>query len=62
MHSSTGEVDTSGVVEHGYEYKFLSDSIVPLQNPVGEDIGDKLLLRKIIDISLVYQKFPIIIG
>ncbi len=25
-------------VEHSYEYRFLSDSMVPLKNPVGEDI------------------------
>ena len=32
------ESRTPGVVAHAYEYRFLDDTIVPLENPVGEDI------------------------
>ncbi len=31
-------------VENALEYRLLSDSLVPLAHPVGEDIGDRLLL------------------
>lgn len=44
MQGSTGEKDIDLPVENAYEYKFLTDSLVPLCNPVGEDIGDHVLL------------------
>jgi len=31
-------------VENALEYRFLEDSLIPLLHPVGEDIGDRLLL------------------
>lgn len=45
MQGSTGEPCTFGKVENALEYRYLSDSFVELENPVGEDIGDKLLLK-----------------
>ena len=33
------------IVENALEYRFLEDTLVPLCHPVGEDIGDRLLLR-----------------
>ncbi len=33
-----GDRHVPGVIEYAYEYKYLDDVIVPLQNPVGEDI------------------------
>lgn len=38
MQGQTEALSESEVVENAYEYKFLSDSLVPLRNPVGEDI------------------------
>ncbi|MBQ6708226.1 MAG: hypothetical protein IJM97_04680 [Clostridia bacterium] len=38
MQGQTEALSESEVVENAYEYKFLSDSLVPLKNPVGENI------------------------
>lgn len=46
MQGSTGEKDESSAVDNAYEYKFLSNSFVPLKNPVGEDIDEGRLLRE----------------
>ena len=45
MQGSTGEPCTFGKVKDALEYRFLTDSFVELENPVGENIGDKLLLQ-----------------
>lgn len=37
--------ETNKIVENALEYRYLSDELVPLMHPVGEDIGDMLLLR-----------------
>jgi len=39
MKEQTECLSENKVVENAFEYKFLSDSFVPLKNPVGEDIG-----------------------
>ena len=39
MQGQTECLSENKVVENAFEYKFLSDSLVPLKNPVGEDIG-----------------------
>ncbi|MBQ9481238.1 MAG: hypothetical protein IJU84_03665 [Clostridia bacterium] len=38
MQGQSGCVSETEVVENAFEYKFLTDKIVPLANPVGEDI------------------------
>lgn len=43
MQGSTGEKAETTPVENCYEYKFLTDSIVPLASPVGEDVGKDVL-------------------
>ena len=43
MQGSTGEKDLNPPVKNAFEYKYLTDTLVPLCNPVGEDIGDKVL-------------------
>ena len=43
MQGSTGEKCWVRPGKNCLEYKFLSDSLVPLVSPVGEDIGDKIL-------------------
>ncbi len=45
MQGSTSEKDNSPAVSNCYEYLFLTNELVPLKNPVGEDIGDKILWR-----------------
>ena len=45
MQGSTGEKDLNPPVENAIEYKYLSNTFVPLKNPVGEDIGDRILLE-----------------
>lgn len=39
MQGQTERLSENEVVENAYEYKFLSDSLIPLKNPVGENIG-----------------------
>ena len=46
MQGSTGEKCTAPEQENCFEYKFLSNQLVPLKNPVGEDIGDNNELKE----------------
>lgn len=43
MQGSTGEKCNEPPLENCAEYRFLTDTLVPLASPVGEDIGDGLL-------------------
>lgn len=43
MQGSTGEKCCLPPIAGCLEYKVLSDSLVPLVSPVGEDVGDGLL-------------------
>ena len=51
MQGQSDRLSENAVVEDAYEYKFLTDEIVPLQNPVGENItysmekGDNVTLE-----------------
>ena len=38
MQGQTEALTDTDAVQNGYEYRFLSDRLVPLRNPVGEDI------------------------
>lgn len=46
MQGSTGEKCTAPAVPNCLEYKFLSNQLVQLKNPVGEDIGKNTELRE----------------
>lgn len=39
MQGETEKLSETDVVENGWEYRYLSDELVPLRNPVGENIG-----------------------
>ena len=38
MQGQSDRLSDANIVPNAYEYKFLSDEVVPLKNPVGEDI------------------------
>ena len=38
MQGQTEKLTSVSIIENAYEYKYLNDTIVPLKNPVGEDI------------------------
>ena len=38
MQGQSGNVSENAIVEGAWEYKFLTNELVPLSNPVGEDI------------------------
>mgnify|MGYP005958104029 FL=1 len=44
MQGQTESLPYTSCVRGAYEYKFLQNAVVPLRHPVGEDIGDGLLL------------------
>lgn len=46
MQGSTGEKCTAPAANNCLEYKFLTDELVALKNPVGEDIGEGAILRE----------------
>ena len=46
MQGSTGEKCTAPPAQNCLEYKFLTDQLVALKNPVGEDIGEGAILRE----------------
>ena len=39
MQGQSGSITETDVVDNAFEYKFLSDELVPLKTPVGENIG-----------------------
>lgn len=45
MQGSTGEKCTEPQVDGAFEYKFLTNELLPLKNPVGEDLGGNVLAR-----------------
>ena len=53
MQGQTESVDNFDTCENLYEYKLLTDELVELKNPVGEDIGELLLASHLGHGSLV---------
>lgn len=45
MQGSTGEKCTEPQVDGAFEYKYLTNELTPLRNPVGEDVNDDVLAR-----------------
>ena len=53
MQGQTECADDSPCVKNALEYRFLPDELIPLRNPVGEDIGELLLRSHLGNGSLV---------